>query len=168
MKEYYFVTLLFFSIPVIIYIVFRSALSRYLRVRFKIGKSRMKKATKGKKNYWWYAQLAKRYNFRFLYFTNKLFTILFPIGFILHLLFGWIKIVSVPVTLLFLSVVILTIIMIAFSYTQELITEFGTWKIILRRNKNKRVESILWIPLLVYWVIMMEYAQCNMFLQLWI
>lgn len=122
----------------------------------------MKKMRKGKLNYLWYEQLHKKYDLGLIYYVNKAYTLVFAAAVIIHLLLGWIKEASMLFCILFCISQALLVVLNIFSDIEYLINEFGTPFVILRQNKRKGLDSILFIPFSAGLIIMSGAAQVKM------
>lgn len=71
MVTYYFINMLFMSLPIIFYVVFRSEIYNWLRAR-RISKSTIRKGEKGIKNFWWYEGINEKQNMGLLYYKFPL------------------------------------------------------------------------------------------------
>lgn len=78
------------------YMFFRKGVQQSLRGKG-ISKTAIEKALKGCRNFWWYEAIQSEFNIGWIYHLNKAFTILLPVTCVTHLLFGWMKIVSLVV-----------------------------------------------------------------------
>lgn len=108
--SFYFLIWTALIISAIWYVFFRMGVSRFLRNN-KISKTSIEKAMKGAKNYWWYEAVNKEHSLGWMYYLNKGFTCFYLGTVLIHLLLGWIRIIS-PLILLFTCVIcILTIVL---------------------------------------------------------
>jgi len=146
MKIYYFVTLVFLAFSFVFYIAFRGVMPRFLRRRYRIGKSRWKTLYCGKRGRLWYETLHRQFGFLCIYRMNKLFTILFAAAFVTHLSLGWMKIPAVIFCVLYAAASILLILLDAFAYAETLKEEFGRIWVFFGINHRKGIDSILFIP----------------------
>lgn len=97
---FYFVIWSLLLASVIYYPGFRNAISEHLRLQG-MSKTRIKEGLKGFRSYWWYEQFKMDISDKWVYYVNKIYTYLFPVTVLMHLLLGWVKYVS-PVTTIFL------------------------------------------------------------------
>ena len=118
----------------------------YLKRKYKIGKTRMKKMRKGKLNHLWYEEFHKQYDFGAIYHINKLYTIFFVFAVGIHLLFGWMKIFSILFCVLFCIANGFLVILAGFAYAEYLIEEFGTVLVLFGVNQRKGIDSMLFFP----------------------
>ena len=142
MVTYYFISLLFYAVPPIFYGLFRFAVGSWLG-RKRISKSRLRKLKKGVRNYWLYEALHNELNMGFLYYLNKGFVIIYAVSFCLSLLLGWLRYMAPVITGCYVTVSILTAVMIVFTSSQDNLDKYGTPVVLFRISKNKQVDSIL-------------------------
>lgn len=146
MRAYYLVTPVFLAFSFIFYLPFRGTMPDYLRRRYRIGKSRLKKQPSGFRNRLWYESLHRQYGFPVLYLMNKLFTLLFAAAVLLHLTLGWMKIPALVFCILYSAATLLLILLDAFSYLETLRAEFGRIWVLFGINHRKGIDSVLFIP----------------------
>lgn len=142
MVSFYFISIYFLALPPIFYMMFRCAIESWLR-RKKIGKSRIKKLKKGKRNYWWYEAIHEQYNMGLLYRLNKFLTVSYPIALGISILFGWLRTMAPFISGLYTLISITVAGMALFTSVQNNLDEYGVPVVILRRSKNKRMDSII-------------------------
>lgn len=142
MVDYYFINMFFLCIPAIYYVVFRSGVDTWLRAK-RISKLIIKKSKIGKKNFWWYEEINEKYYMGLLYHINRLFTIAYTVAFILHFLFGWIKIVSIPVSILLVFSSVLASLMSLFSSIQSNKKVHGQPFVLIARSQNDGIDSFV-------------------------
>lgn len=90
---FYFVMWALLLTPGLIYLGFRTAVNLYLKGNGH-GKTAIKTKMKGKRNYWWYEELHQSYHLGWIYYLNKIFTVLYMGEVALHFGFGWWKFAS--------------------------------------------------------------------------
>lgn len=88
--SFYFFTWIALIISGIWYLFFRMGISRRLRDN-RISKTQLDKLKKGYKNFWWYTSIHSVYGLGWLYWANKIYTLLAAITVSLHLVLGWYK-----------------------------------------------------------------------------
>lgn len=93
----YFVLWTALIICLIWYIIFRNGITIKLK-QSGLNSKRISELTQGLKNYWWYQSVQKTYDLKWLYYLNKLFTTIYAVTILVHLLLGWwTPIVIIPV-----------------------------------------------------------------------
>lgn len=163
--EYYFINILFLSIMLINYPFFRSGMQYWFRYH-KIKRIGRKDHLKWK-DFWWYEDLYRQYHFSFLYHLNRLFVILYPLTFCFNLLFGWIKIVSIPVLILFATISILSVPMNLFSRRMENKQLHGHFFVLFARSENGGLDGIYIDLLAALMPVCLLYAELQMVTRLW-
>ena len=165
MLSLYFINLLFLSLPAIYYIQFREGVNLWLRLK-RISKSEIKKCKKGKRNYWWYTEINEKYKMGLIYYLNLMFTTSFSIAFILHFLFGWIKIMSIPVSIMIIFIGVLSSIMSLFASIQSNKTVHGCPFVLVARSENRGVDSFVLDLMIAAFPLAMSYAEMLVVLNL--
>lgn len=163
---YYFTTFIFIAFSLIFYIQFRSIIPEYLRRKFKIGKSMMKKIEKIMRNkkldQLWYTEQHKKYNLGYIYHINKMYTTLVAVATTVHIALGWHKVFALIFCFLFcVSSIFLTFLSV-FANIEYLKSEFGSALIFVGINKRKGIDSILFIPCEVGMIFVAAYTQIKM------
>lgn len=166
MVSYYFINVIFLCLPAIYYMMFRFGIESWLRAK-RIGKSRIKGYKKGKKNFWWYEKINEKYDLGLLYGINRLFTIAYPAALILHLLFGWIKLVSIPVSFLLVLSGGLSALMSLFSSVQSNKEMHGHPIVLIARSRNGGIDSFLLELIAAAFPLGMVYAELIIIADLW-
>lgn len=166
MVSYYFLNLLYLCIPAIYYGMFRVSIGGWLQAK-RIGLSRIEKYKKGKKNFWWYEKINEEYDLGLLYGINRLFTIVYPAALILHLLFGWIKLISIPVSFLLVLSGVLSALMSLFSSVQSNKEEHGRPIVLIARGRNDGIDSFLLDLIAAAFPLGMVYAELIAISDLW-
>ena len=85
---FYFAVWSLLMISAIYYPFFRHAISLDLQSNG-ISKSTIKKGMDGIRNYWWYQCFKNQLTYRWIFWANKMFTILFPFVCLVQLTLGW-------------------------------------------------------------------------------
>lgn len=140
---FYFVSLIMMVLPAIFYCLFRDGVKIWTKRKTSLNESKYRNLLKGRKNYWWYEALHKKVNLGFIYHLNKAFTILFVLTFVLTLLTGLKKEMTLllcPMHVLFYAIFA---IMMFFSRIQDNLDFHGTPFVIFARSRNGGVDSIL-------------------------
>lgn len=88
--SFYFIIFSVLVVTVIYYLFFRHAVTLYL-CSGGMSKTSVKKAMVGLRNYWWYDSLKDDMSNQWIYWVNKLYTLIFPCTFTVHLCMGWWK-----------------------------------------------------------------------------
>lgn len=140
----YFMTLLLVgSIPPVFYFLFRISVETWLR-RKRASKSKIKKLMKGKMNYWWYEGIHRLYDMGVWYHLNKLVTAAYALALGLALPFGWHRAVAPIICGLHILVALVLALMTLWGCVQDHWEQHGVPIVILRRNRRKRWDSIVW------------------------
>lgn len=142
MVSYYFMSMLLLALPPIFYMMFRFSIESWLR-RKRVSRSRIKKFTKGKRNYWWYEAIHEQYNMGLLYHLNKFLTVFYPITLGLSILLGWLRVMTPIISGLYALISLTVAVMSFFSSVQNNLDEYGAPVVILRQSKSKRIDSII-------------------------
>ena len=168
MGGFYFITLLFLTLPAIFYLWFRLSVDSWLRKEKRVSKSKLKKLKTGKRNYWWYEAVHAEVNMGILYLVNKLFTICWICAFGLTLLTGMIRVMSIVIGIFCTATYILAIIMLVFSTVQSNLDEFGVpFVLFARRRTTKRIHSSLFDLLMVGFFTAILYVHLMLICNLW-
>lgn len=139
MKDFYLYhwIMSFFLYGIYYMVLFREGMYHYFRLH-KISKTKIRKSTKGMKNYWWYEQLHEAFGFDRQYYLNKIFTIISLAALLLHMLFGWLPMMSLPIVVLFSLSFVVYIPMNYFALTQWNLYNHGQKFVFFARRKNGR------------------------------
>ena len=102
MKEFYFYNwvVVFFLFFLCYMIDFRDGMTAYFRVN-RMSKTKIRKSTKGWKNFWLYEQMHHELDFDGIYRMNALFLLIALLTLALHLCLGWWRGVRLPLAILF-------------------------------------------------------------------
>lgn len=166
MVSYYFINLFFLCLPAIFYGMFRVSIGGWLRAK-RIGLSRIAEYKKGKKNFWWYEKINEEYGMGLLYHINRLFTIAYPAAFILHILFGWLKIVSIPVAFLLIFTCVLASMMSLFSSIQSNKEDHGCPFVLIARSRRNGIDSFVLDLIVAAFPLGLAYAEFVAISDLW-
>ena len=128
---FYFVIWTMLVLSVIYYGFFRGAVQLYLRDKG-LSKSHVKKAKEGWRNYWWYEELNQQIGLSWIYYVNKVYTLLFLCTIALHLCLGWWG-VMFPITMA--ATCLLLVLDIPMYYLV-----FSTWH--LARTERKKATHL--------------------------
>lgn len=160
MTVYYFLVLIFISFySAISYMVFRCTLYDYFRAMH-ISKTRIKKLSRGLKNYWWYEKIRSLVPMKFSYSINKIFTICFLFTFSFHLLLGWFKYTAYPVLFFNAVISILTAVINAFSAVLYNRITYKRIFVFFKINQRKTIDCFVFDIFSVIMPFIMFYAHC--------
>ena len=162
--SYYFMSLLFFTLPPIFYIMFRFAINSWLK-RKRIGKSSLKKLKQGKRNYWWYEAIHAEYNMGLLYHLNKFLTIFYPVSLSLTIFLGWLPPIAPLISGIYALISLTIAAMSLFSSIQNNLDKYGVPIVILRQGKNKEIDSIIFDITLAAFPLAAAYVQFMMMIE---
>ena len=162
--SYYFMSLLFFTLPPIFYIMFRFAINSWLK-RKRIGKSSLKKLKQGKRNYWWYEAIHAEYNMGLLYHLNKFLTIFYPVSLSLTIFLGWLPPIAPLISGIYALISLTIAAMSLFSSIQDNLDKYGVPIVILRQGKNKEIDSIIFDITLAAFPLAAAYVQFMMMIE---
>ena len=166
MVSFYFLYLLLLCLPPLYYALFRGAADIWLRQK-RISKTMIRKLKKGKANFWWYQALHEKYGLGAIYFINRVFTVLYPTALLLHLIFGWIKIISVPTFFLSALCNLLASFMFMFSGCQFHKDAFGRPFVLLARLPGGKYQSTLFDLFTAAVPLAVAYVQLKILADLW-
>jgi len=166
-STFYFVSLFMMLLSAIFYAWFRLSVENWLNRSKKISRSRFKKLTKGKKNYWWYETLHKEVNLGAIYFLNKSFTILFVTLFLLTLFTGYIKEMSLILCPMNVILYVLTAFMVLFSRIQDNLDFHRKSFVLLAKSSNGGIDSVILDIFMVLFVLAMAYANMMLAGDIW-
>jgi len=162
MVTYYFATILLLLIPAINYVFFRSSLKTWINHHIK--KTLAKNTKQGKKNFWWYEDIHSKTGLGWKYHINKAFTITFAATLGIHILFGWIKIITLPVMAGSAATYVMAAVMTLYSRIQDNIDYHGRPFVLLARSANGGIDSVLFDILSVAFPLVCGYAQITLLL----
>ncbi len=157
MTDYYFFSLLFICLPPIFYGLFRMGMGSWMK-RKKIRANVRNKLMKGYRNFWWYEEIHAQYGMGILYRMNKCVTILYPLTLLLTLILGWLRVMAPVISTLYAAMSLLLAAMSIFFSVQNNIDEYGQLFVLLRKQKNKGIDSVVFdlfmaaFPLMAGWV----------------
>ena len=164
---FYFVSLFMMLMPAIFYVLFRISVGTWLNRSRKISRSRFKKLTKGKRNYWWYEALHKEENLGAIYFLNKSFTTLFVVLFLLTLFTGYIKEMSLILCPMNVILYVLTAFMVIFYRIQDNLDFHGKPFVLLAKSSNNGIDSVVFDIFMVLFVLAMAYVNMTLTGNIW-
>ena len=104
--ELFILCLIFLIYMPLHYLFFRMTVAASLRAG-KMSRTAIKKAMKGKRNFWFYEELHRTHGLGNMYWLNKWFLSLFPAALILHLALGWMEQLTIFTALLTCVVLLL-------------------------------------------------------------
>lgn len=165
MVSYYFMSLLFLALPPIFYLMFRFALDSWLR-RKKVSKSRIEKHKKGKKNFWWYEAIHEQFDIGLLYPLNKWLTVLYPVTLGISVLLGWLRVMAPVISGLYAIISLIVAVMSLFTSVQNNLDKYGVPVVLLRRSKNKGIDSFLWDLAIAAFPLFAAYAHITMMIEI--
>ena len=154
-------------LPAIFYAWFRSSVETWLNRSKRISKSRFRKLTKGKKNYWWYETLHKEEDLGLLYYLNKAFTVLYVLIFALTLLTGFIKVMSLILCPMNVILYVLTAFMVIFSRIQDNLDFHGKPFVVFAKSYNNGIDSVIFDIFMVLFVFAMAYVNMMLTGNIW-
>ena len=169
MTSYFSISLLFSSIPLIGYALFRFSVDEKLRKK-RISRSHINKLKKGKRNYWFYEQIQNEIGLGALYHINKAFiisSILLYSSLLLCFVFRYARLFSVPICIFSMSSELIGAIMITWSSLEDLKNEYGTCFFLFRRSSNNGFDSPLFAVGVLIFMLGMCRAQIHSSLELW-
>lgn len=164
---FYFVSLFMMLLPAFFYVWFRLSVGNWLNRSKKISRSRFKKLTNGKRNYWWYEALHKEENLGAIYFLNKSFTIIFVTLFLLTLFTGYIKEMSLILCPMNVILYVLTAFMVMFSKIQDNLDFHGKPFVLLAKSSNGGIDSVVFDIFIVLFVLGAAYANMILVGNIW-
>lgn len=162
-----FVSLLFLMMPAIYYVLFRASVRNWLMISKRMSKSKIKKSTIGKRNYWWYEQIHRENDIGGIYYLNRIFTVLYPLTFIFTLLTGLIRVMSIPICIMSIVTYLLMVIMCIFSKVQNNIENHGRVIVLYARNSNDLIDSVVFDIFEIIWCLLIAYCHLKITLDLW-
>ena len=133
--QFYVFNIFYSIISFYIYGMFRFGVEDNLRYR-RCSKSYIKKSLKGVKNYWTYARIHGDAGLGCAYRLNLALLVLTPAYFVFAVLFGWIRLMQLPVAIL--SAVICTVQVPAMFFAEVYynLENYGEEFVLYRRRKN--------------------------------
>lgn len=164
MVTYYFATILLLLLPAINYMMFRINLKNW--IKHNINKTIVKNESKGKKNFWWYEGIQAKCGIGWRYHINKALTIIYAATLGIHILLGWIGIVTVLVMAGSAAVYIMAAVMALYSRIQDNLEYHGSPFVLFARSLNGGLDSVLFDILIPASTLGCGYAQLIMFLDL--
>ena len=165
--SYYFVSLLFLLFPAMIYLLFRFAVGNWLQRTKHLGTVKLYKLKQGKQNFWWYQAVHKEVGMGGIYHLNKLFTVLYPCVFLLTLVTGLLKQMSVVICALCLILYALTAIMLSFSHIQNNLDTHKKPFVLFAKSTNGGIDSSILDLLTIVFVFALSYAHIAICARLW-
>ena len=133
---------LFLLLVLIVYIMFRFEVSKWLTAKHKVEEKDLNEMKKGKLNFLWYEQVNTQYPMGAIYGMNKLFTVLYPVTFLINIIFGFFKVMVIPIEVMSILIVLIAAIMFVFSITQENKALYGRAIVLARKNPvTKKLDS---------------------------
>ncbi len=165
--SFYFISLLFLMMPAIYYVIFRMSVRNWLMISRRMSKSKIKKSTIGKRNYWWYEQIHEENDIGGIYYLNKIFTVFYPLTFIFALLTGLIRIMSIPICIMSIVTYLLMVIMCIFSKVQNNIENHGRAIVLYARNSSDRIDSVVFDIFEIIWCLLIAYCHLKITMDLW-
>ena len=166
--QFYFVSLWGLLLPAMFYFLFRGSVRTWLQHSKQISRSKFYKFTKGIKNFWWYQALHEEVNLGAIYYMNKAFTVLCPALFVLTLLTGYIKEMSLVLGPLHFLLHLMAAIMIFFAQMQDHLELYGKKIVLFKRAPVvKRVDSTILDILFVLVILATGYAILMMTAKIW-
>ena len=103
-----------------------------------------------------------------IYYINKAFIVLWPFLFVLTLLTGYIKVMSLILTPLHILLYLLTGCMTAFFYVQDKLDLYGKPVVLFRRKPySKRVDSSIFDIFMVGFIVTIGYVVLMMAGKIW-
>ncbi|MBQ8583393.1 MAG: hypothetical protein IJ488_02130 [Clostridia bacterium] len=161
------VSLIFLIFPTLFYAPFRISIEGLAKRSKKISSTRYRKLLVGKKNFWFYTQLHKEANLGILYYLNLIFIPLFVSVFVLTLLTGFIKEVTLLLFPMNLLLYALSACMALFSTIQNNRDCYGKSFILFRKNKRGGLDSIFLDIFAVLLPLILGYANLISFAEVW-
>ncbi len=163
---YWLISIAFLLLPLLSYIWFRCHLYSWLRTGKHLSKTKIKKSRKGKKNYWWYEAIHREAGMGGLYLLNKMFTISYPLAFLITVLAGWIPFVSIPICIISLPVYLLITVMLVFVRVQYNLARYGSSVVLLGKAENK-IDSVFFDLFIIVFSLLVVYAHLIVTFDLW-
>ncbi len=167
MVSFYFLLLLFLCLLPIYYVGFRFAIDTWFQAK-KIRRAKINQLKKGMRNFWWYEKLRREAGMSpVIYYCNKFFTMVYPAAVILHLLFGWIKAVSVPVSALFVLSCLAAAVMKVFEIIEYNRDYYGCSIVLIGRSANRGIDCIVLDIISVLLPLIVAYCELIIMTELW-
>ena len=164
---FYFASLGMMLLPVFFYGWFRLSVGTWLNRARRISNSRVKKLTKGKRNYWWYEALHREENLGALYYLNKIFTVLYVLTFALTLLTGLFKTMSLILCPMHIFLYLLTAVMVTFCRIQDNSEVHGKPFVLWAKSGNGGIDSVIFDIFMVLFVLAMAYVTVMLVGDIW-
>ncbi len=163
---FYFLSLTFMLLPAFYYVGFRFEVGNWLKKSKRIKNSEFDKLTEGKRNFWWYEALHEKVNMGFLYYLNKAFTIFFALTFVLTLLTGFIKEMSLILCPMHVILHVLTAFMVMFYLIQNNLALYGK-PFVLFAKKGRRIDSVIKDLIMVLFTLALAYVNVMLVGDIW-
>lgn len=164
---YWLLSIMFLLLPPIFYGLFRYHIYSWLRKDKHLSKTKIRKAAKGLTNYWWYESLHQEIGLGAIYWLNKIFTILFPVTFLLTVLTGWIHIMSVPICILTVFIYLLTLVIFVFSRILYNLSRHNSPIVFWGKSENNGIDSFFLDLLIAAFFLVAAYAHLIATCDLW-
>ena len=164
---FYFASLFTLLFPAAIYGWFRLSMGSWLKRAKRISRSKFRKLTKGKRNFWWYEALHKELNLGAIYYFNKFFVILWALLFLLTLFTGFIKIMSLILCPMYVLLCILTACMMVFAKIQDNLDDHGKAIVLWAKTSNGGWDSFIFDVILVCFILAMAYVNIMLVGEIW-
>ena len=138
---YYFVTLVFLLVPLIVYFFFRLNDIEYLSGKLKRRERTLRKSMKGKKNFWWYQKIHEEFDIGPIYYLNRAFTLLYLSAAAVTLVLGFFKATIPIVCAINLLTYAATAILWVYASVMYNINSYKSPIVLLRRSSTQRIDS---------------------------
>ena len=138
---YYFVTLVFLLVPLIVYFFFRLNAIEYLSGKLKRRERTLRKSMKGKKNFWWYQKIHEEFDIGPIYYLNRAFTLLYLSAAAVTLVLGFFKATIPIVCAINLLTYAATAILWVYASVMYNINSYKSPIVLLRRSSTQRIDS---------------------------
>ena len=160
-------TVMFLLILLIPYVGFRYAIDFWLTHTKKFRRRDMNQMKKGKRNYWWYEEIHRNHGMGMLYHLNKTFTISYLLALMMTIVFGFFRVMSIPICVLSMIAYLSMTVMKVFTNVQNNIEEHGKIFVLLKKNSMGKVDSIWFDLLSVALILVIAYAHLIVTFNLW-
>ena len=127
----------------------------------------MNQMKKGKRNYWWYEEIHRNHGMGMLYHLNKTFTISYLLALMMTIVFGFFRVMSIPICVLSMIAYLSMTVMKVFTNVQNNIEEHGKIFVLLKKNSMGKVDSIWFDLLSVALILVIAYAHLIVTFDLW-
>ncbi len=161
---YYFMTSGFLLVPGLIYMLFRGSLKSW--IKHHVHKATVKEARKGKRNFWWYEGIHAQAGLGWKYHINKAFTIIYGVTLAVHILLGWIKIVTIAVMVGSAVVYVMSACMWLFFSIEENKAYHGTPIVLFARSAKGGIDSVIFDILALIFPLGCGYAQFKLLINI--